>query len=175
MSHERYTRTNQKLFYAGLALESWREAEKSGAFNAPARVQACREECLFHLYGAALGLCHEVAGYYRLDDDSMPSVELFLSRERQERSPSPEMAELIELAASKETWLHRLLNAYGALYLPPVAPSKPKQDPTIPLIQTINVGEGLGGDSQLQQDELEYWRNQIKIVALRFREGLSEI
>jgi len=30
MAHERYTRTNQKLYFAGLALSSWRRAEEQG-------------------------------------------------------------------------------------------------------------------------------------------------
>ena len=31
MANERYTRTNQKLYFAGLALESWRLAQAASA------------------------------------------------------------------------------------------------------------------------------------------------
>ena len=52
MAHELYTRTNQKIYFAGLALENWRRAEEKGAMNAPGLIQAEREASLFHLYGA---------------------------------------------------------------------------------------------------------------------------
>ena len=63
MAHELYTRTNQKIYFAGLALEALGRAEKGQAMNAQALLQAERESALFHLYGALLGLCHEIAGY----------------------------------------------------------------------------------------------------------------
>ncbi|HAB84244.1 MAG TPA: PasA protein, partial [Pseudomonas sp.] len=62
MAHELYTRTNQKIFFAGLSLESWRKAEETASMNSQGLIQAEREACLFHLYGALLGLCHEIAG-----------------------------------------------------------------------------------------------------------------
>jgi len=52
MAQELYTRTNQKLFFAGLALESMAKAEQSQAMNAQGLVQAEREAAQFHLYGA---------------------------------------------------------------------------------------------------------------------------
>ena len=68
--------------------------------NWQAQVQAEREACLFHLYGALLGLCHEIAGYYRLPQADASAVEQLLSAERLAASPSPEMAELVELDAA---------------------------------------------------------------------------
>lgn len=65
MANERYTRTNQKLYFAGLALESWRLAQAALAAQSQGRIMAEREACLFHLHGALLGLCQEVAGFYR--------------------------------------------------------------------------------------------------------------
>ena len=40
MAKEIYTRTNQKIFFAGIALDNWRKAEASSAFNVQALVQA---------------------------------------------------------------------------------------------------------------------------------------
>ncbi|WP_462382411.1 DUF6586 family protein [Pseudomonas sp. Marseille-QA0892] len=174
MSHERYTRTNQKLFYAGLALDTWREAAQSGAFTAPAKTQAAREEAVFHLYGAVLGLCHEVAGYYRMPGDADPSIEQFLDAGRLAATPSPEFAELFELSRNRETWLGQLLSAYTGLFQPPMPPKATKQDPTLPLIQAVAVGEETE-NTGLTPEMLESWRQSIKALALRFREGLSEI
>ena len=171
MAHELYTHTNQKIYFAGLALENWRRAEEKGAMNAPGLIQAEREASLFHLYGALLSLCHEIAGYYRLPDAAAPRAELLLARASQSSSPSPELAELIELAEHSETWLAQLLRAYGVLFEPPRAPAKAKTDPTMPLIEAVSVGEDI---PTLGRDEVESWRRNIKELAVRFRESLTE-
>ena len=75
MARELYTRTNQKIYFAGLTLEAMRRAESGQALNAQALLQAERESCLFHLYGAALSLCHEIAGYYHVAPANAPRVE----------------------------------------------------------------------------------------------------
>ena len=171
MAHELYTRTNQKIYFAGLALENWRRAEEKGALNAPGLIQAEREASLFHLYGALLGLCHEIAGYYRLPGASAPRPELLLMPSVQGSSSSPELAELIELVEHPETWLAQLLKAYSALFEPPRAPAKTKTDPTMPLIEAVSVDAQV---SALAREELEAWRSSLKELALRFRESLTE-
>lgn len=171
MAHELYTRTNQKIYFAGLALENWRRAEEKGAMNAPGLIQAEREASLFHLYGALLGLCHEIAGYYRLPSATAPRVEMLLVRSPNSVSPSPELAELTELAEHGETWLAQLLKAHAALFEPPHAPAKTKTDPTMPLIEAVSVEEDV---PPLGRDEVETWRGNLKELALRFRESLTE-
>lgn len=171
MAHERYTRTNQKLYFAGVALTNWQRAEASEAIHTPGRVQAEREACLFHLYGALLGLCHEVAGYYRLPMANATSVELLLARAAAEVSPSPELCELIELAEQSDSWLACLLKAYAGLFEPPHAPVKPKTDPTVPLIETVALDEGV---PPLSPSAAEAWREQLKALVLRYRESLAE-
>jgi len=171
MAHELYTRTNQKLYFAGLALESWRKAEEGKAMNAQALIQAERESVLFHLYGAVLGLCHEIAGFYRLPEASAPRAELLLTRAVLDAAPSPELAELVELAQQPETWLAQLLTAYDALFRPPQAPKKAKVDPGLPLIQAVALEQE---EEPLSRTQLEEWRQQLKALALRFRETLTE-
>lgn len=171
MAQELYTRTNQKIFFAGLSLDSWKNAEESRAMNAQALVQSEREAVLFHLYGALLGLCHEIAGYYRLPEAGAPRVELLLTPEVLAAAPSPELAELVELAQQRETWLAELLAAYRVLFQPPQAPKQAKVDPTLPLITAVSVGEE---EVLLSREVLESWRQNLKSLALRFRETLSE-
>ncbi|MBB1520769.1 DUF6586 family protein [Aquipseudomonas guryensis] len=171
MAHELYTRTNQKVYFAGLALENLRKAETGTSMHGQGQVQAEREAALFHLYGALLGLCHEIAGYYRLPEANVPRAELLLNQAVLQAAPSPELAELVELAQQSETWLAQLLQAYAKLFLPPQAPKTAKVDPTLPLIQAVSVEEEV---PQLGREELEAWRQQLKQLALRFRESLSE-
>ncbi|MDC7824637.1 PasA protein [Pseudomonas sp. BLCC-B13] len=172
MAHEPYTRTNQKIFFAGLALESLRKAEAGEAMNAQALMQAEREAVLFHLHGAVLALCHEIADYYKLAEARAPRVELLLNQDVLQRSPTPELAELMEIAAQPESWLAQLLAAHAALFLPPQAPKTAKVDPTLPLIQTVSLEPEEA--PQLGCAELESWRQQLKQLVLRYRESLSE-
>lgn len=171
MANERYTRTNQKLYFAGVALDFWRKAEAGKAMNWQAQVQAEREACLFHLYGALLGLCHEIAGYYRLPQADASSVDQFLSAGRLAASPSPEMAELVELTQHAETWLAKLLSAYHGLFQPPREIVPVKQDVTMPLITAVTLEDEV---QPVSADELEFCRQQLKELALRFRGSLSE-
>jgi hypothetical protein len=171
MAKELYTRTNQKIFFAGLALDAWRKAQAEGAFNAQALVQAEREAALFHLYGGLLGLCHEIAGYYRMADATQPRAELLLTRAVLDSAPSPELAELVELAQQPETWLAQLLAAYAELFRPPQGEKKAKVDPGLPLITALSVEDEA---AELAPETLEAWRQQLKELVLRFRESLSE-
>lgn len=172
MAQELYTRTNQKIYFAGLALEALGKAQESRAMNAQALVQAERESALFHLYGALLGLCHEIAGFYRLPQAGASRVELLLTPEVLEAVAIPEMAELIELARQPETWLAQLISAYANLFRPPVAAKKPKTDVTQPLIQAVSLDEPKV--EPLSREALELWRQNLKSLTVRFREGLSE-
>lgn len=171
MAHERYTRTNQKIYFAGLALENWRQAEEQGGVNSLGLVQAERETSLFHLYGALLGLCHEVSGYYRLANANATQVAQLLDRSSQSSSPSPELGELMELAEQAESWVAKMLAAYAALFQHPQPPSKPKTDPRLPLIEAVGVGDEV---PPLSYEEVQAWREQLKALALRYREALSE-
>ncbi|WP_053149588.1 DUF6586 family protein [Pseudomonas sp. P97.38] len=173
MAHELYTRTNQKIYFAGLSLEALARAEDGRAMNSPALLQAGRESVLFHLYGALLGLCHEIAGFYRLPQANASRAEQLLTREVLETLAIPELAEMVELAHNPETWLAKLLAAHAALFEPPRAPRKPKGDVTQPLIVVVNLDEE-EPEQVLSREELESWRQNLKSLALRFREGLNE-
>ncbi len=107
MAQELYTRTNQKLFFAGLALESMAKAEQSQAMNAQGLVQAERESALFHLYGALLGLCHEIGGFYRLP--VVATVEQALADDALNGIAIPEVAELLSWPASAKPGWHKCL------------------------------------------------------------------
>lgn len=172
MAQELYTRTNQKLFFAGLALESMAKAASSGAMNAQGLVQAEREAALFHLYGGLLGLCHEIAGFYRLPQASAARAELLLGDDMLQSVAIPEMAEMVELARSPQTWLAQLLNAYAELFQPPVARKVAKTDVTQPLIQAVNLDEV--ERLELSHAELQAWRENLKGLVRRFRDALSE-
>src|SRR5690606_7313578 len=141
MAQELYTRTNQKLFFAGLALESMAKAADSQAMNAQGLIQAERESALFHLYGALLGLCHEIAGFYRLPQATAPRGGLLLSDDALERSAIPEVAGLLVLARRPETWPAQLLRPYADLFRPPVARKAPQSDLTQPWIQAVSLDD----------------------------------
>ena len=173
MAYELYTRTNQKIYFAGLALEALGRAESGQAMNASALIQADRESALFHLYGALLGLCHEIAGYYRLPQSASPSAEALLGGDAEQALAIPELAELKELALNRETWLACLMREYAALFSPPQAPKVVKGDVRVAVIQVLNLDEE-DPVPALTREEMERWRQNLKGLAIRFREGLSE-
>lgn len=172
MANELYTRTNQKIYFAGLALEAWRAAEAAQALNAQTQIQAARENALFHLYGALLGLGHEIAGYYRLPQAGATRVEQLLTREVLEAAPSPELAELVELAQDRHSWVGQLLDAYRGLFEPPREAKKAKVDPAVALISAVSVAEV--EEVVLDLQTLGDWQQQLRQLAARFREGMSE-
>ena len=172
MAHELYTRTNQKIYFAGLALEAMNKAVEGRAMNAQALVQAERESAVFHLYGALLGLCHEIAGFYRLPQAGAARVELLLTQEVLAAKAIPELAELVELAQSPQTWLAQLVATHAALYQPLQAPKKVKADVFQPLIEAVNLEQE--EPQALARETLEEWRQNLKVLAIRFRDGLNE-
>ena len=164
VAQERYTRTNQKLYFAGLAIKALREAEQGAALDAAGRSQAEREAALFHLHGALLGLLQEIAGFYRLPGADAPSVEPLLGI----ASDCPELGELRQLAARGDSWLSALREAHAGLFVPPVAPRKPAEDNG--LIVTSAAQSALPVDG----DTLAVWQAELKALALRFREAMVD-
>ncbi|MOA14042.1 hypothetical protein D3C78_1341190 [compost metagenome] len=120
-----------------------------------------------------LGLCHEIAGYYRLPQAAAPQVEQLLTREVLDAAPSPELAELVDLALDRQSWLGQLLAAYRQLFEPPREAKKAKVDPALALITAVDVG-GQAEEGELGLDSLVAWQQQIKALATRFRDGMSE-
>lgn len=171
MAHEIYVRTNQKIYFAGLSLGSWKQFEASSSADAEAQIRGLREAALFHLHGALLSLCHEIAGYYRLSCAGASTVESMVNARQLEAEPTAELGELHELSRQPDSWLAQLLSEYRALFEPPRAPRKAKVDPALALIQATSLEAQPEG---LSRECLEGWRQQLKMLALRFRESMSE-
>ncbi len=163
MANELYTRTNQKMYFTGLALDRWRQAVLDN--RDPGCILAERETSLFHLYGALLGLCHEILGFYRSPAMELRRVEKILTRATLEQMPCPELAELLDMVGDPSSWLAVLLQQYGQLFQPP----RPVQ------AENMNPPETVLADDLLRDiDELARWRQQLKALILRFRESMTE-
>lgn len=119
MANEVYTRTNQALYFARLAIEAWSEAEASDALPAITMARYHREHAMFHLHRTVLAVAHEVADRYRWPLLEVRSLEQMLDPQTSARFPGPELAELTELAQAPDSWLGRLLRAWNVLNLPP--------------------------------------------------------
>ncbi|UTN78633.1 hypothetical protein NMC42_15920 [Pseudomonas aeruginosa] len=68
-------------------------------------------------------------------------MDALLNAEVLAAAPSPELAELVELASQPETWLGQLLGAYSELFLPPRPTKAAKIDPSTPLIVAVSIDE----------------------------------
>ncbi|WP_339842799.1 DUF6586 family protein [uncultured Halopseudomonas sp.] len=119
MANEVYTRTNQALHFARMAIDAWYEAENSNALSAITMARYHREHALFHLHRGVLAVAHEVADRYRWPLLEVRSLDVMLEPQTSERFPGPEFAELSELAHAPDSWLGRLLRGWDILNLPP--------------------------------------------------------
>jgi len=119
MANEVYTRTNQALYFARLAIEAWSEAEESDALSSITMTRYHREHALFHLHRTVLAVAHEVADRYRWPLLEVRALDQMLDPQTAERFPGPELAELSELARAPDSWLGRLLRGWDRLNLPP--------------------------------------------------------
>lgn len=125
MANEIYTRTNQALSFARLALASWESVEGSADLGTATQLRYHREHVLFHGYRAVLALIHEVAERYRWPLLDARSVEQLVHGGLAERFPGPELGELTQLALDEDSWLAGLLRAWDQLFAPVVAPGRP--------------------------------------------------
>lgn len=172
MAKELYSRTNQKMLFAGLSIANWRQAEASSAVDVMVSIQAEIEASLFHLYGAVLGLCGEIADYYQLPAEHT-DVESFLCPAVLDRVPSPELALLLELMKQPDSWLSRLLSAYRQLFVAGVLPRAERRVPPPAdgaLITLVSVQE----KQRLTVEQVEQWRGQLQEVISHCRESLVE-
>ena len=61
---------------------------------------------------------------------------------------------------------------HAALYQPLQAPKKVKADVFQPLIDTVSLEDE--APHELSRETMEEWRQNLKALAIRFRDGLNE-
>ncbi|MCJ8169214.1 DUF6586 family protein [Atopomonas sediminilitoris] len=171
MANEPYTRTNQRIYFTGLVLDQWRQSDRGTPAIQPALEQCLRESALFHLYGATLALGQEIASFYRLPIANEVRVDRLISRTSLQQHPGAELAELVEIMEAEHSWLKALVQHYDALHYPVQPSALSKIDPAVNLIS--RSGEQVE-DVPLSRDTLSEWRDQLKQLVLRLREGLNE-
>ena len=119
MANEAYTRTNQALAFARLALASWEAANASTALDAITMGRYHREHALFHVYRATQALIFEVSGRYGLAPWGVSAVEDVLNAISDGQSLNPELGELALQKDDSTGWLSGMLVAWREMYAPP--------------------------------------------------------
>ena len=165
MANEAYTRTNQALFFARKAIESWQQAESSDAIDALTQTQYHREHAIFHLYRGVLALIHEVADRYRWPLVDAREVEAVLIPSVVARFPGPELAELTELADNADTWLASVIAAWQRLQAPP----QPVDNSTNSLIATSATPQ-----VELASAQAEEALREVSRRVKAYRDGMQE-
>ncbi len=168
MANEVYTRTNQALYFARKAIESWRGVESSAALDALTQARYHREHALFHLYRGVLAVIHEVADRYRWPLLDIRTVEAGLASDVVERFPGPELAELHEMANSPASWLGELLVAWEVLHAPP-RPMESK-----PPVEGVIYASGEATVSEWGVTEAETALKALQERVGCYREGMVE-
>jgi hypothetical protein len=168
MANEVYTRTNQALYFARRAIESWRDAEASSALDAVTQARYHREHALFHLYRGVLAVIHEVADRYRWPHLDVRTVEAGLTEELVKGFPGPELAELHELARSPGTWLGGVLQGWEQLQAPP----KPTESK--PLAEDVIFASGVAGPKEWALQDAQDALTALQERLTCYREGMVE-
>ncbi|MFN3580854.1 MAG: DUF6586 family protein [Pseudomonas sp.] len=168
MANEVYTRTNQALFFARMAIDAWAEAADSDAVNAISLRRYHREHALFHLYRGVLAVTHEVADRYRWPLLDASRAEQVLTPQVAERFPGPELAELTELALAEDSWLGRLLGGWQQLQLPPKPEESKVQDANLIASSAVKV------DRQWSLEDAREAHAALSERLACYREGMLE-
>ncbi|SDS39332.1 hypothetical protein SAMN05216198_1851 [Halopseudomonas litoralis] len=168
MANEAYTRTNQALTFARLALASWEASSASTALDAITMARYHREHTLFHIYRAVQALICEVSGRYSLAPWDASAVEETLKAIGDGQPLNPELSELVLQSDDNSSWLAGTLRAWRQMHVPPGAVrSEPLKAGT--LITSTASGSG----------DWELAEARVAIEALsksldRYREGMRE-
>lgn len=166
MANEVYTRTNQALSFARLALASWEAAAGDSGMGALTLARYHREHVIFHAYRTVLALIHEVAEGYRWPLLDVRSVEQVLDSDVAERFPGPELGELVQLAAHPQSWLAGLLRAWQQLLAPAAGAASVAGSE---LIATTAVSA-----AQWEIDEAQTALDALAAQVERYRQAMQE-
>lgn len=163
MANEPYTITNQKLYFAKLALANWQALEESAELNKPL-LKAQQEVVIFHLYSVLWAIYNEIASFYRfpLLTDTTP-LNQFLTKPFIEQYPSPELNELFTLLATPSSVIAIINKAWLELFN--IVPAIKQVAQTIAI---KDIDETLG--YQALQKNLQ----ELTALISRFRSGLTE-
>jgi hypothetical protein len=156
-------RTNQKLYFARLAVQ---QAEKTEHLQ---QIQAQREAAVFHLHGAVLAFLQELVRYYRLNE-SKPSLQNVEAQMAQRGQISPEIQVLKKLA--QEGFLAELNRAYRLCqYAPEPAAAEPEEQTSTQLIIKVTQSpQAWLPDTQI----LREWHSELQQLIDGFRNEMVE-
>lgn len=161
------TKVNQKLAFARI-LKTQLPPEGEQALLREANLEAM----CFHLYSAFRLYLGEIAAQYNLPTDCHQSIASLQAAFATEGRQSPEVNELAELEARKNSWLQQLQTAYGGILvdldLSALAP-KPSETPLAGLIAVTEVDS-----ATLTLMALDQWQLHIAELIARHRESMLE-
>ncbi|GGB90204.1 hypothetical protein GCM10011352_15290 [Marinobacterium zhoushanense] len=174
MSEIYVARTNQKLGFVRLHLDSLSRAQDSSAWNKHGMIESYNESVLFHLKGAVHAFVREIGERYRLDVAAIDGVTDLQAQFESTGQESPELNELAQLAASPGSWLERLERAYAACWNASAQRSKPTDSSqSLSEIHVLQVNPDHAEDGALLS-ELRQWFSELNQLIDRQRSAMLE-
>tara|TARA_R110002167_G_scaffold6193_3_gene28176 strand:- start:5363 stop:5887 length:525 start_codon:yes stop_codon:yes gene_type:complete len=173
MSNIYISRTNQKLLFAKLHLDSLKKAEQGSGWSKHAQIESYAESVLFHLVSAYSAYLREIAAVYYLEPEKISTRDELLEQMEAKGLEAPEAKELSLLAGS-DSWLSQLLGAYRACWT-----AQEREEAThsehasLSEIQVVQVNPDHASDREVIA-QLETWVNSMRELVDRQREGLKE-
>ncbi|MEH6471836.1 MAG: DUF6586 family protein [Halopseudomonas sp.] len=173
MSNIYISRTNQKLLFAKLHLDSLKLAEQGSGWSKHAQIESYEESVLFHLVSAYSAYLREIAEVYRLEPEKISTRDELLEQMEAQGLEAPEAKELSQLAGS-DSWLSQLLAAYRACWMAQERDQAANGGhASLSEIQVVQVNPDHSSDLEVI-GQLEGWVNDMRELVERQRESLKE-
>lgn len=173
MSNVYISRTNQKLLFAKLHLDSLKQAEQGRGWSKHAQIESFEESVLFHLVSAYSAYLREIAEVYYLQPETISTRDELQQQLEDKGMEAPEAKELGQLAGS-DSWLAQLLAAYRACWAAQGREqAAASEHASLSEIQVVQVNPDHSSDKEVIE-QLEGWMNSMRELIDRHREASQE-
>jgi len=174
MSNIYLVRTNQKINFARIHLDTLAKTHDSTSWSKHNEIESYNESVLFHLASAYRSFLREVAEKYSFAPERVNQVadlEALLDASGQE---SPERGELVSLESNEASWLHKMLAAYEACWqASDNHTEKASDNVSLSEIHVIQINPDHAEDKDILA-EYRNWLDQFRSLVERLRADMQE-
>jgi hypothetical protein len=166
-------RTNQKLNFSRIHIESLKEAQGTTGWSKHALIESYNESVLFHLASTYDAFLREVAELYRFDTETFVGYRALMEQFEKSGFEGAELNELGQLEKDHTSWLHKMLAAYEACWHGSDKRVPVTETSSVSEIHVVQVNPDHAEDGQIIV-EYEGWLNEMRALIERLRTGMQE-
>ncbi|MBA4501919.1 DUF6586 family protein [Marinobacterium marinum] len=174
MSEIYAVRTNQKLNFARLHIKALVQAQEAPQWSQNPRIESYHESVLFFLASGYAALLREIAENYNLTPTGIHCHADLLEQMEATGQESPEVRELEQLESDRNSWLHKMLQAYRSCW--EVAGGSVKvtaAGSSVSEIHVLQVNPDHAEDAEVLK-EYNHWLQAFRELLERLRANMQE-